>query len=483
MYTPSFQTEDFAPSVNLQEPPAGLPRGAAGGARDGRRYDRVTRAGYRAVLQVAILFLGVTSSSALSTLAEGWKVQLTGVKALGVGYAGRAAPEDATAVWFNAAGMTALESQWTVTLGGAAIPFTLDYTDSGSRSVLGQPMAGPTTQNGGLSAFVPHAYAVRKIGDRWRLGVGFNAPYGLGDDYGGTWVGRYHATESTLQVANFTSAVAVKVTDDVSLGFGLDVQRATAILGNRIDFGSFGAALGLPLPPQGADGGIELDVSSWGVGFDLSAAWQVTPNARIATTYREHVEHTLEGDATFDVPPPAAPLTSTGAFQSGPATTVLPMPRELSVATAIDVGTSGKWKVVGDFTWTNWSQFQALAVSFENAAQPPIAQEAKFTDSVRGAGGVIYRAGQSWTLRAGGLYEVTPVPDETRTPRLPEVNNVGLTVGGTYRINDRWDLDFAWSHLIPHDAPIRLDDPSAGSLNGNVRWRTDSFAVGTSVRF
>ena len=65
------------------------------------------------------------------------------------------------------------------------------------------------------------------------------------------------------------------------------------------------------------------------------------------------------------MPPPAAPLTSTGAFQSGPATTVLPMPRELSVATAIDVGTSGKWKVVGDFTWSNWSQFQALAVSFE----------------------------------------------------------------------------------------------------------------------
>jgi long-chain fatty acid transport protein len=436
-----------------------------------------------AVLQAAVLCLGVTSGSASSAFADGWKVQLTGVKALGVGYAGRAAAEDATTVWFNAAGMTERQSPWTVTFGGAAIPFTLDYTDSGSRSVLGQPMTGPTTQNGGLSAFVPHLFAVRKVGDRWWLGAGFNAPYGLGDDYGGTWVGRYHATESTLQVANFATAVAVKVTEDVSLGFGLDVQRATATLANRIDFGSFGAALGLPLPPQGTDGGIELDVSSWGIGFDLSAAWQVTPNARIAATYREQVEHTLEGDATFDVPADAAPLTSTGAFRSGPATTVLPMPRELSVATAIDVGTSGKWKVVGDVTWTNWSEFQALTVSFENPAQPPIAQEARFTDSVRVAGGVIYRVAPHWTLRAGGLYEATPVPDATRTPRLPEVDNVGLTVGGTYRINDRWDLDFAWSHLIPHDAPIRLHDPSAGSLHGNVRWRTDSFAIGTSVRF
>ena len=418
-----------------------------------------------------------------AAFADGWKVQLTGVKALGVGYAGRAAPEDATTVWFNAAGMTELEAQWTVTLGGAAIPFTLDYTDAGSRSILGQPMAGPTTSNGGTGAFVPHAYVVRSLGPRWRIGLGFNAPYGLSDDYGGAWVGRYHATESTLRVANFTSAVAVSLTDEFSLGFGLDVQRATATLANRLDFGSFGAAVGLPLPPQGVDGGIELDSSSWGVGFDLSAAWQPTDAARIAATYREQVEHTLEGDATFDVPAAAAPLTATGAFVSTPAAAVLPMPRELSVATAFDIDDRERWTIVGDLTWTDWSRFQTLTVTFANPAQPPLSQAARFTDSVRGAGGVIFRATDTWTLRAGGLYEKTPVPDDTRTPRLPEEHNVGVTVGGTWRLGRNWDLDFAWSHLIPHDASIRLTDPAAGVLNGNVRWRTDSFAIGTSFRF
>jgi long-chain fatty acid transport protein len=433
--------------------------------------------------RLALLVLVMLLPGAPDAAADGWKVQLTGVKSLGLGYAGRAVPEDATIVWFNAAGMTELDTRWSVTFGGAAIPFTLDYSDLGSRSVLGQGLTGSTTSNGGQGAFVPHAYVVRRMGDRWRLGVGFNAPYGLGDDYGGTWVGRYHATESTLSVGNFSSAIAVRINDRFSLGFGLDVQRAAATLANRLDFGSFGAVLGLPLMPQGVDGGIEFKATNWGVGFDVSVASQLTSKARLAVTYREQVKHTLEGDATFDVPAAAALLTATGAFRTTGAKAELPMPRELSLATAVDIGPRGKWVLVADLTWTDWSQFETLTLTFNNPAQQTVAQNANFADSIRLAGGVIYRATSRWTFRAGGLYEKTPVPDATRTPRLPEENNLGFALGGTWRLRNGWDLDFSWSHLIPHDASIRLADPAAGTLVGTVRWRTDSIAIGTSFRF
>jgi long-chain fatty acid transport protein len=433
--------------------------------------------------RLVLLLIGAVLGTERDVSADGWKVQLTGVKALGVGYAGRATAEDATIVWFNAAGMTALESKWTVTFGGALIPFALDYTDLGSRSVLGQPLTGPTTSDGGRGAFVPHMFVVRRLGDRWRLGAGFNAPYGLSDDYGTAWVGRYHATESTLRVVNLSSAVAVALTDRLSLGFGLDVQSASTTLANRIDFGSLGAILGFPVTPQGADGGIEFEATSWGVGFDASVAWQLTAKARLAATYREQVEHTLDGDATFDLPAAAAPLAALGGFRATPASAVLPMPRELSLATAIELGSAGKWTLVADVTWTDWSRFEALTLDFENPAQEPIRQDASFEDSARVGGGVIYAASPRWTLRAGALYEKTPVPDATRTPRLPEENNFGMTAGGTWRLGDKWELDFAWSHLVPHDASILRADPLTGTLNGTVRWRTDSIAVGTSIRF
>jgi len=180
------------------------------------------RAGrHRVISRLTSLVLVLAAGSVSTASADGWKVQLTGVKALGLGYAGRAAVEDATIVWFNAAGMTELVSPWTVTFGGAAIPFALDYSDLGSRSVLGQPLTGPAATNGGRGALVPHAFVVRAVGERWRLGGGFNAPYGLSDDYGEAWVGRYHASESTLQVANFSAAVAVQLTKRVSVGLGI----------------------------------------------------------------------------------------------------------------------------------------------------------------------------------------------------------------------------------------------------------------------
>ena len=83
---------------------------------------------------VAALVLTLTPSVAL---ADGWKIQLQGVKALGSAYAGRGvAIDDASTVWFNPAGMTALGEKWVFTAGAPVITYQLKFRDAGSRSVL-----------------------------------------------------------------------------------------------------------------------------------------------------------------------------------------------------------------------------------------------------------------------------------------------------------------------------------------------------------
>jgi long-chain fatty acid transport protein len=442
---------------------------------DGRR--KMSAMARRLLLLVLVVFFW----NARDVRADGWKIQLQGVKELGLGYAGRSVPEDASTVWFNPAGMSQLSARWTVTFGAPLISYQLDYTDQGSVSVLRQPLTGPLQSDGGRTSPVPYFYAVRRVNDRWWMGLGFNAPYGLGADYGETWVGRYHATNTELTVFNVNPTVAVKLNERVSVGLGIDVQRSHARFANMIDFGSLGAVLGLPLTPQAQDGKIELDATDWAVGYDLSVAWQVASRVRFASTYRAQVEHSLEGPADFTVPASAAAFQASGAFVPTSASAVLPMPRELSASASFDL--NPKWTVVGDLTWTDWSQFKSFVVTFENPAQATLAQDASFADSARGAVGVIYRPNDLWRIRAGALYEDVPVPDATRTPRLPEANNTGFTLGGSYRVNQKWDLDFSWSHLIPHDAPIRLSDPAAGTMTGKVRWLTDAIAVGLNARF
>ncbi|HEY4671150.1 MAG TPA: outer membrane protein transport protein, partial [Gemmatimonadaceae bacterium] len=209
----------------------------------------------------------IVTAQSVHTLADGWKIQLQGAKALASSYAGRSVlVDDASTVWFNPAAMTELTGRTTLTAGAPLITYQLLFRDSGSQSVLGQPARGPLMQDGGTTAIVPSLYVVRRINDRVRFGFGFNAPYGLGTDYGESWSGRYHATETTLRVFNLNPSIATRLGDHVSVAFGFDLQHSSAVLANMIDFGSFGAAVGLPLVPQGHDGRVKFDGRDWAAG-------------------------------------------------------------------------------------------------------------------------------------------------------------------------------------------------------------------------
>ena len=430
------------------------------------------------------LALVLVASVAREASADGWKVQLQGVKALGISYAGRATLSDASTVWFSPAGMTRLDRPWTITVGVPTIRYRLDYRDEGSRNLLGQPLTGPPSRNGGKTQAALYAYGVRKVHDRWRLGLGFNAPYGLESNYDETWVGRYHATKSKLTVLNYSATVAWKMSGSLSVAFGGDVQQSNAHLANMIDFGSIGAASGLPLLPQQHDGKIEFDAEDVSFGGNVSMEWEVRQNVRIAALYRSQINHTVRGPVRFTVPPAATPLSAGGAlFGDTTGEAELPMPHELSTSAAVDVAVG--WTLVGDVTWTKWSAFQQLVLTFDNPSQPTQAQDASFRDSARLAGGLQVRPGLHngrWEFRGGGLYERSPVPDATRTPRLPESNNAGVSGGASVRFGERADLDFSYSYLFPHDSPIRLTSPVAGSLNGQVRWSLHIYGVSFNLK-
>ncbi len=415
--------------------------------------------------------------------ADGWKIQMQGLKAMGSAYAGRSVlVEDASTIWFNPAGMLRLEDKWTITVGAPVITYQLEFRDGGSRSVLGQPLQGEAVQDGGRTAVVPHVYIVRRIGSRWRAGFGFNAPFGLGTDYGETWVGRYHATETTLTVFNMNPSVAVRLNDRVSIGGGFDLQRSSGTLANMIDFGSIGAAVGLPLTPQQQDGKVEFTGSDWAAGFDAGIAIDVTPRTRVGATYRAKTEARLEGEAAFTVPSAAAPLTGGGLlFATSGARTTLPMPHELSVSGSHEFRSGWVW--LADMNWTKWSAFEELRLTFDNPFQPPVTQAANWDDSVRFATGFRAPFGERWSIRGGLAYETTPVPDATRTPRLPERDHTWLTTSASYKRGDRLQWDLMLAHLITPDAPLMTTDPAAGVLIGDVHWRLNLLGVSATIRF
>jgi long-chain fatty acid transport protein len=213
------------------------------------------------------------------------------------------------------------------------------------------------------------------VGERVRLGLAVTTPFGLATDYPDGWVGRYHAVDTELRTYNINPAVAVRVTDWLSFGAGLQAQYADGELTNAVDFGTIGAGApggGIPgAVPGTQDGFARLTGDDWAFGYNAGVLAEPVAGTRLGVAYRSEIEHRLEGDVDFtsDSAGIAATLRAlSGAFADSDAHLDVTTPATLSFGVHQEVG--AKVAVMAEATWTDWSTFEDLIVEFENPDQP-----------------------------------------------------------------------------------------------------------------
>ena len=117
----------------------------------------------------------------------------------------------------------------------------------------------------------------------------------------------------------------------------------------RIDFGALFASLlssaaacpGLGLSPQGADGRFAVDAEDWKIGFNLSALYNVGDSTHIGLNYRSAVHHNFSGEADFEVPAVAMPLTAGGLFQDTSVRSSVTFPEVIALGLSQKRSTTG----------------------------------------------------------------------------------------------------------------------------------------------
>ena len=181
---------------------------------------------------VALGVLGIPSSA----FASGFALVEQSVPNLGNAASGGAAGlDDASTIFFNPAGLTRLEGNSFVGAGYFILP-TTKFRNQGSSVATGAPLLGGNGGDAGPTNFVPNFYGAWSLSDRVKVGIGVNPPFGLATEYDSDWVGRYQALDSELITVNINPTIAAKLTDDFSVGVGLNVQyaRGGAIDCNRL---------------------------------------------------------------------------------------------------------------------------------------------------------------------------------------------------------------------------------------------------------
>lgn len=423
--------------------------------------------------------------------AAGFALREQSATAQGNAFAGAtASAEDVSYMFFNPATLGFLNGYRAMAVLSYIQPDS--ELESASATTVGATPIGGSTAIDDVTGDVvtPALYGMAELPGGLRAGLGINVPFGLETGYPDDWVGRYHTVDAELLTVNVNPVLAWRPLDWLAVGAGLQAQYVRAELSNAVDFGTIGAAGGVPgAVPTTQDGRAMLEGDDWGYGFNLGVLVEPLEGTRVGLAYRSEIEHELEGDAEFDLDTAgvgAALQAATGAFADTGGSADLTTPAMLSLGVHQDL--TSRWSIMGEAAWTGWSTFEELRVRFDNPAQADNVTEEEWEDSFFVALGTTYRATDTLALRGGIAFDQTPVEDEHRNPQIPDEDRYWLSVGLSWEPVSWLGVDAAYTHIWVDDGEVDLSATEPGNtFRGNLQATYDTsidiFAVSGRLRF
>lgn len=416
------------------------------------------------IIPVFLVFL-LALLSAPSAQAGGFYIQEQSVKGQGAAFAGQGAnPQDASTVFFNPAGMTRLKKP-ILTLNTAVIVPRADLSNRGSVARLdaAPPFAafdGANAPNPYDAMAVPSFFAAVPVTDSVWAGLGVSSPFGLGNDYGQSWFGRYNSTKNNLRTIDVSPAIAWQADDRLSIGGGVNIQYAQAVLENALP------APGVFTPAT--DGFTRLAGSGLAFGFNGGLLYDFDEATRFGLHYRSGISNELDGDVV--IAGLAGGLAAFNGTRAAKARLKLPDTGSLSVAHDIMPGIT----LLGSANWYGWSNFNEIRVRFDNGDPDDVATQS-YKNTWALALGLEWRATDAFTLRSGAQYDQTPSVDAWRSARIPDSDRYWLSAGASWVLGEQLSMDLAATHIFMENAPIRLTDSFyAGAAASTVRTAASS---------
>jgi len=396
-----------------------------------------------------LLLLGTLATS--NSVAGGLWINEFGSPIMGRAGAGSTSGlDDASAALHNPASMVALDrDQIMVTAGVIASEIKFDVESS--RAINGSDNGG----DAGDIAPIASLFYVRKLADRWKLGIYAGGFTGAALEYNDQWVGRFQAQRVELLALGFMPSLAYQVNERFSVGLGVPVIYSTL-------------ELDVALPGSvSTDAQAQLDGDDTQVGINLSAYFELSDKTRLGLLYQSSFDFEYGGDIDIQ------------NFASSPI---------VSTDTKISLADYIKGSISHDFTdtfsghitvgWEDWSVMDSIIISGENITG---ALSKDWDDIWHYAAGIEYQFAPAWTLNAGIRYDDNPTEARKRTADMPVDEQIRYALGITYQRRqdftigahlvyaDYGDGDIVAENSItvpsPGPLPVEIDIPTGFSGN------------------
>lgn len=433
-------------------------------------------------------FLSFSAWIALSVGAQaaGYALEQQNAAAIGSAYAGAQAKSgDVGNVYYNPAALAGI-GRLQISANASAIIIDSSYSNAAGTLLGLAPTPGLGADSGALNDTVlPSLFVGVRVNDALALGFGLNAPFGLNSIYSTGSVARYHAIETDLKAISFNAAAALQLSPRLSVGGALRMQRLDFSVGNAIDAAGILTANAIGgFVPGTDDVLVALDAEDIAIGYQFGAISRPIERLRIGVNYTSKIEHEFSGDANFEIATSLAGQLlngSFGLFQDTSFTSALSTPASVSVGGAYDI--SDTLTLKGSAVYTLWHSFEEIVATFDNPAQPAETLTQDWKDSWALSVGGDYAVSEHTTIRAGFMYDASPVSDTLASPRIPDADRYWINAGLSQIISDRMSLDLGAGYVFVDQRSI-LQSPALPEnlFRGSLATSYDTNAFVLSLR-
>jgi long-chain fatty acid transport protein len=361
----------------------------------------------------------LTLLAASPAFAAGFGIDVQSGRGTAMAGAVTALVDDASANFYNPAGLAAGGRGFEVMVGDTLILPQISYTSPSNVSTSTSFVATPP----------PHAYARVGLFDSLALGIGFFVPYGAAVQWPDAWAGQFLAQSSQLQTYDINMNLAFRPHPRISLAAGLDVLRGTVYISRNINF-------------VDTTGSVALGGGAWGVGYNAGVQFEAIENVMyFGATLRGSVPMDFTGNAHFEGVPPS--FQSQIYDQAIKASVTLPMTASFGLGFRV----MSRLRVEADVSYVNWSAFHDLTIQFSKSDALTVPQPKQWWDTAAFHIGAEFDVTPAIAARLGFMVDPTPSPGTTLTPDLPDATRLNFALGVGYQHSSGFKADLGFQFV------------------------------------
>ncbi|WP_428039679.1 OmpP1/FadL family transporter [Candidatus Avelusimicrobium fimicolum] len=316
--------------------------------------------------------------------------------------------------------------------------------------------------------YLPNFYVTQKWSDQVSVGLGGFSRYGLGGEYKNweTWAGSQLAYKVKLETFSFTPTIAVKANDEFSVAMGLEAMVIGFTQNSTLMPGPAANATAYEISGSGV---------SWGGNFSFIYRPEWAEKWSLGAMYRTKVKQNLNGRIHAGMEYAARNIFDDDAKGA------ITLPDSLTAGVSfrptedliLEAG------IVGTF----WSAYDQILIEYsDRESTPTIHNKKDYKDTYRLNLGAEYNLNPNWAVRAGYVFDKSPINKHEMDTLVPVDDRHIASVGAGYH-NDTWSVDLSYSHIFAKNLSGNSNSQFGSVPMKYTDGRSDMYGITVGYKF